>query len=266
MRPTAVYRFIDPTPGLWDLTTNTQLLKGAYPGGPQSLADDGTILSGLNNIIRNGQLEYLPLEEGDAPQIIDRAGRSIILISRWPEPNGRFSRLRIFDLASRTVRTLAQGTDDVSQLNFSDDGRRVLFVSTSRFFNPGASGAAQAFVVDLDGATIPRQLTTDPDGLQSAVLAGNGHVAFGFTNAGRLIRFSLDVPGETTELIPRTPLCCGAYSPVAGSLFTVYGTGLYDSAGNPPAVSIDGKAISLVSSSPMQLSFVILGNSRTDRW
>lgn len=180
----------------------------------------------------------------------------MVFTSRWPAPNAAFSRLRIYDLASRNVRTLAEGAGDVSQPTISDDGSQVLFLSTARFSGPTRYGPAQAFLIDLDGSA-PRQFTNDPAGIQSAVLSSNGRVAFVFTNGGRLLRVDLDAAGQTTELIPRTPFCCSAYTAAAGSIYTIYGVGLYDSAGNPPALSFHGQTVPLVSSSPNQFTFLV---------
>ena len=165
--------------------------------------------------------------------------------SRWPAPNAAFSRLRIYDLASHNVRTLAEGAGDVSQPTISDDGSQVLFLSTARFSGTTRYGPAQAFLIGLNGSA-PRQFTNDPAGIQSAVLSGNGRVAFVFTNGGRLPRVDLDAFGENTERIPLTPLCCSASTAAAGSLHTIYDFGPYDSAGNPP-----------VSSSPSQFTFLV---------
>jgi len=244
--------------GVWDIQTRTQLFRTSYSGGnPQSIADDGTAVFANYGLAlyRNGQSEYLPLGESCQTAVIDRAGTKVIFTSRWFEPDATFSRLRIFDLASRSKRTLAEGAGDVYQPTISDDGQQVLFLSTVRFTGPAPYGPAQAFILTLDGSA-PRQVTTDPAGVQSAVLSGNGRVAFVFTYGGRLLRINLD-DGRTTELIPRTPFCCSGFAAAAGSLYTMAGTGLYDSAGNPPVLSLNDAAIPLVSSSPSQLTFVV---------
>ncbi len=248
------------TVGLWDLQTGTQIFHSSYSGGnPQSVADDGTTVfanSGLA-LFRNGQFEYVSLaNEAAAYAVINRAGTSVIYISRWVEPDAAYSRLRIFDIASRSVRTLAEGFGDVYQPSFSDDGRQVLFLSTARFSGASNYGPAQAFLLTLDGS-VPRQLTADPAGVQSAVLSGNGRVAFLFTYAGRLLRVSLDAAGPPTELILRTPFCCSGFAAAAGSLYTMTGAGLHDSSGNPPTLSFNGRPVALVSSSPSQLTFVV---------
>ena len=97
----------------------------------------------------------------------------------------------------------------------------------------------------------------DPAGIQSAVLSGNGRVAFVFTNGGCLLRVDLDAAGQTTELIPRTPFCCSADTAAAGSIYTIYGVGHCNSAGNPPALSVHGRTVPLVSSSPYQFTFLV---------
>ncbi len=258
--------------GIWDLQTGTQLLQSPYiRGNPQSIADDGTAVfanSGLAfylngqleslplGLYRNGHLGYQPLGETCESAVIDRAGTAIVITSRWWEPNAAYSRLRILDLGTRRLRTLAEGAGDVSQPTISDDGRHVLFLSTARFSGPATYGPAQAFLVAVDGSAA-RQITSDPAGIQSAALSGNGRVAFVFTYGGRLLRVNLDAADETTELIPRTPFCCSGLAAAAGSLYTMTGTGLYDSGGNPPALSFNGGAIPLVSSSPSQLTFLV---------
>ncbi|HWR50306.1 MAG TPA: hypothetical protein VN428_04320, partial [Bryobacteraceae bacterium] len=65
-----------------------------------------------------------------------------------------------------------------------------------------------AFVNKEDGQIhvgIPaRVLTREPGGFSEVALSGDGRVAFGVTNRGRLVRIEV-ASGTVTELVPRTP-------------------------------------------------------------
>src|SRR6185369_8601738 len=75
---TARSSFADPTPpGLWDLTTHTQLFVTSDSGGPQAITDDGT-LAICFSVVKNGQVQHLPINESCESSVIDRAGKSLV--------------------------------------------------------------------------------------------------------------------------------------------------------------------------------------------
>ncbi len=154
--------------------------------------------------------------------VIDAAGRQVVYASRWQLPTAPFRRIRVFDFSQQSARTVAEGAADFYAPSISLDGSLVLFLST-------ASGLPQAWLVNIDGSD-RRALSNDPAGIDRAILAGHGEVAFAVTKAGRLIRIDI-ASGAVTELIGRTPdpKPPGFYrSAPPGSLLRLEGAGLVE--------------------------------------
>jgi hypothetical protein len=134
--------------------------------------------------------------------VIDAAGRRVV----WAEdeadsPSAVLRRrgLRLLELATGAapVSLDTPGRDEFAP-NISDDGSRILFLSRRR-----DTGDTQAFVMNGDGSG-RRQITSEPDGIQSAVLSGNGAVAWLLTGLGRLIRLEVD-RAASREVIGHPP-------------------------------------------------------------
>jgi Tol biopolymer transport system component len=75
----------------------------------------------------------------------------------------------------------------------TDDGRTMLYTSTR-------SGTPQLWIMQTDG-TGDRQLTQDPAGIASAILSGDGNVAYAVTLDGRLVKIAI-ASGAVEELVP----------------------------------------------------------------
>jgi hypothetical protein len=78
----------------------------------------------------------------------------------------------------------------------TDDGRAVLYASTS-------GGSPQLRIIRTDG-TGDRGLTNEPAGIASAILSGDGNVAYAVTLGGRLVKIAV-ASGAVEELVPRGP-------------------------------------------------------------
>lgn len=139
----------------------------------------------------------------------------------------------------------------------SADGRRVLFLTTSRFDDSGFLGPAQAYVINIDGTGL-RPVTRDPAGVKQAILSGSGRVAFAITNAGRLLRIDVD-SGAETELLPRTistdtTFSCLTGPATAGSLLLLNGVAYDD---EPVRILFDEMEAPIVSRRPGEVLFQI---------
>ena len=231
------------------------------------VADDGTIVVNLPrlDVWRQGQLRrYIPsYRDGTAfNPVIDAAGRTIAY-SEEPYPP-HYRRLRLLHLNDETKETLLEGEGDLDFPWLSDDGLRVLFLSTARFDGSPSPDVPQAFVINTDGTGL-RQLTDGAGGVVRAILSGNGQVAFAVTGAGRLVRIDVE-SGVVTELIGRTATASLWPVPI-GSVGTVTGTGFVEepiAAGSPPPTELDGVRLTLggipaplLSVSPTEIQFQV---------
>ena len=84
-------------------------------------------------------------------------------------------------LWSLIKESVTQWSEDYAP-SISDDGVRILFLSRLRG-RPDIR--PQAFIMHTDG-TGRRQITADTDGVQSAVLSGDGRMAWVLTETARL--------------------------------------------------------------------------------
>ena len=91
----------------------------------------------------------------------------------------------------------AAGRDEFAPA-ISNDGSRILFLSRRT-----DTGDTQAFLMRGDGSG-RRQITSEAEGIQSAVISGNGAVAWVLTRLGRVIRIEID-SGARREVIGHVP-------------------------------------------------------------
>ncbi|MGC4050107.1 MAG: hypothetical protein QM757_12045 [Paludibaculum sp.] len=204
----------------WDLETGESWLLpyNSFAPSGRMITNDGTVLLRYDDdlqLFQLGTLQRVTFRtetiEGAA---IDAEGRSIIFTSRWPAPYNQYSRLRRLDLTTGELITILEGPADFSQPAVSNDGSLVLTVS-----------ANQVFLLNADGTGL-RQLTSEADGIQTAILAGNGRVAYALTFGGRLLR--IDVEGSRiTELLGRTAhVETASLHGATGSAMVIRGTAL----------------------------------------
>lgn len=181
----------------WDLETGESwpLPYNSFAPSGRMITNDGTVLLRYDDdlqLFRRGALQRVTFHtetlEGAA---IDAEGRSVVFTSRWPAPYNQYSRLRRLDLTTGELITILEGPADFGQPAVSNDGSLVLTVS-----------ANQVFFLNADGTGL-RQLTSETDGIQTAILAGNGRVAYALTFGGRLLRIDIEEP-KVTEILGRT--------------------------------------------------------------
>jgi uncharacterized protein (TIGR03437 family) len=80
----------------------------------------------------------------------------------------------------------------------SADGALILFRAPA-----AVSGASQVYLIRSDGSG-RRQVTQEPEGIESAVLSGSGEIAWVMTNTGRLLQLDL-TSGLRREFIGPVP-------------------------------------------------------------
>jgi uncharacterized protein (TIGR03437 family) len=130
--------------------------------------------------------------------------------------------------------------------SISDDGITILYLGR-------VNGTPQIWVMNSDGSS-PRQITTDPAGIASATLSGDGRTAFAYTLGGRIIRVGI-ASGEITELVPRTPwLDSDQYT--APDRFTIFtGAGFAES--DKTQATIQGEPAIVAAIQPSAISILV---------
>jgi uncharacterized protein (TIGR03437 family) len=187
----------------------------------RTIADDGTALlfqGGKPYLVRPGQpLQPFPVA-GAQPWAISTTGARVL----YSSADG----VHIVDLQTGDDQALGAGRPT----GFSDDGSRATLVR-----------AGQLYVGGL-------QVGSVPDGISSAILSGNGKIAYAVTANGRMVKIAVDT-GITTELVGRTPdiSFTGALRD-AGMFTTITGLGFSDqsySASAPLPLTLGGVSVSL---------------------
>ena len=154
----------------------------------RSVANDGTaVLStkGGSLVILRGQ-ETLDISVGAGTPTgaaIDAAGQTVVFAvcgNAMCSPNPGTLSLYRADAVSGSYSLL---TTSGYAPSMTDDGRKVLYTSTR-------SGTPQLRIMQTDG-TGDHQLTQDPAGIASAILSGDGNVAYAVTLSGRLIKIAV---------------------------------------------------------------------------
>jgi uncharacterized protein (TIGR03437 family) len=222
-------------------------LGGSLSFAPgRTIGDDGTAtlsLSGRAFIARPGApLQPFPVSIGP-PFGISASGARILYTSDG---------LHVFDM--KTQQDWPLTTAPRAAAGFSDDGNRVLFLQDR-----------QLYIVDIDGGG-PRQVSNEPDGIDWAVLSGNGKVAYAVTGSGRLVKVLVET-GATTELVGRTlDISTGGVTD-AGFVTTVYGRGFSDRTAEAQApfpntlagvsVTVGGRQVPILRVSPTQIDVLL---------
>jgi uncharacterized protein (TIGR03437 family) len=133
--------------------------------------------------------------------------------------------------------------------SISNDGATLLYLA-----EPQTAKPVQAWTIHPDG-TGRQQLTKFPQGVDEAVLAGNGQTAIAVTG-GRLVSIVI-ATGAVQELIPTTPTCYPGINAwlAPGSLFPLQGTALAASAqtASSPLPTELGGAQVLMNGTPLPL-------------
>jgi hypothetical protein len=109
----------------------------------------------------------------------------------------------VYDVASNWEQAVVSCPEGAWQPSVSNDGDWLLFLSFANFAGRNASKHIQAFLMRTDGSEL-RQLTRPDDEIESAVLAGNGTVAYASTARNQLLRINV-IDGRVEEVMETTP-------------------------------------------------------------
>jgi len=205
----------EPFPDLIDLSTGTrtdvpgQILEG------RPLASGGTVLTFLNNTLA------LWSQSGTTPLSLSANGRAVIsdngaAIAVESEPSfGQPVSLFLYDTVSGETSTVDQGSTAGYDASVTDDGRLVCYLRNS-----------QVVLYDRTTRSEVGGLATTPDGVNEAVISGDGSTIWEATGAGRILRVDI-ASGNVQPVVPRTPLITEILgAPVPGSLNWLEGSGL----------------------------------------
>lgn len=220
---------------LWNLQTGQRSFPGicsaSFTRFGRPVANDGTIVAGGYSLYlqRVGEDHRTLLDTLGAHEPAIDAGGSTVVYTRVSLSPGDFDRIMIVRLVGNSVKTLVEGYGDCFQPVISNDGTRVLFVSTAAFDGSKTTSLPQAFIIGADGSGL-RQLTHDPAGVEYAVLTGNGRAAIVLSRTGRVQRVDV-VSGQIADLIPRTLMVVDNFyfGCVAGSICRLKGVGFTES-------------------------------------
>ncbi len=226
-----------------DLSSGASVIvAGAFNGSSRRVANDGTILTPKPSAViltdRTGLTRVLPSKWTVDDAIIDPAGAKVVYVTRLG-PNSP-ARLSIINVQTGNESDLTTGFVITNPL-ISADASTILYTSAE-------SGPLQLFSIGIGGNN-GRQVTHEKDAIVSAVVSGDGLLAFAVTSTSRLLRIDA-ASGATTELVAATPLILAANraatptTPIAavGSLMQLAGSGLDGSA----ELSLCGRPVTLM--------------------
>ncbi len=227
------------------------------------IANDGTAVFSSNGRLYVGRttgismLQTSSSEDAWSPSI--DAGGKLVVYESFPKGSNT-RKLKVFDLQKLEERLLVDG--DVYGATISNDGRRVLFLSTARFDGQASDGTPQAFLIESN-ATSLRQITRNYAGIQPAILSGNGEVCYVVTRAGRVFRLDL-TSGDSLQIVGRTSVA-ERFTGGPGKLVRLRGVGLAElrltaTAPLPDTlggfrIRLNGQALPILSVAPNEVLF-----------
>jgi uncharacterized protein (TIGR03437 family) len=237
---------------LYDLSSGSALpVSGVGSLGYNfcSLADDGTALiagpPGLFVYRTTGGGQPIGTYGARiASAVIDAAGALIV----WEDSEGLHA-LRTLDL-TKPVSFAVSGWLD-SQPHISDDGNRIMFLST-----PAAANDPQVFVMPANGAGRQR-VTAEPDGIARAVLSGNGQVVWALTRTGRLLKIDIPTGTRTQFTAPLAAFLNGLSSSAGGAPGQIISLAASVMPGERVEITVQGQPAPVVSVEPQQVVFQI---------
>ncbi len=239
--------------------TSASVMRTWWKNG---IADDGTAVlagSGLR-LYRPGEYDFQLLREAWADSgTIDGEGRRIA----WSEVDSASGRSSVSLLllgeegtASPTAVTPDGFSDRDPQL--SDDGTRLLVLSVQ-----GAGGLPQLHLLETSPMT-RRQVTSEQEGISTAVLSGDGRVVWALTRRGRLMRIDTDSLAVTQLTKPLPGLFLPVYSArtdrwhpwvIQGTPGQPFALPAAVMPGESLEISIDGRAAPVFSIEPQLVRF-----------
>lgn len=257
---TAFSVFSQATVSIRDLQTGASAdftlptIGGVQFAAGRTIADNGTAV-----LIEAGRA-YLAKPDGTQqpfpngyPLAISANGNRILYLT---------DSAHLIDLPTGQDEQLGAAGQSGTTGSLSDDGNRAVFVQNQ-----------QLWVADFGGGGA-RQVSSEPDGVVSATLSGNGRVAYAVTGAGRLVKVAVDT-GVATQIIGRTPDVSSTGGAVdAGMSTTIGGHAFADQTYTAAAplpltlggvtVTVDGRVVPLSRVTPNAIDALIpwdLGSS-----
>ncbi len=219
--------FHDSGVTLIDLATGERTaVAGSVLGwGRQCLTSDGSVVvysqSDPNAVgvwIRSGATRIPTTGRPGGALVNDR--KTVLVYEQAPSGETAPRNLYAVELVSGRQTLLASEGTAWYQPSISNDGHLILYLAA-----PATGQPQQVFAVGSNGMD-RRQLTDSTDGINEAILAGDGSVAYAASRDGRLLRIDLTT-GTVRDLTGRSPLITvrqGAAAP--GSMNWIQGLGL----------------------------------------
>ena len=199
---------------LINLETDSSIDLGAdlrRYGSAVRVSDEGAVLMDQGWLVRPSGRAQLPNPEGSVAVDMDAQG-TIVLAEK--------SRASLFAIDVRAGRYWQIGPADRASYGgtMSADGKWVLYISV-------LGETPQLFFSTIDGQ-IWRQLTANDDGVQRAILSGDGRSALALMRSGALLRIDTST-GAMDEVVGPLPYEVTSRDPaVPGSLNVLKGLGL----------------------------------------
>ncbi len=140
---------------------------------------------------------------------------------------GAGSEIASYDVASGWEQSVVSCAEGAWQPSLSRDGGALLFLSPANFSGRNDRQHVQAFLMRVDGSEL-RQLTRPEDEITSAVLSGDGRLAYAATARNQLLRISV-IDGSVEEVIAATSAFAEDSTVSApGSALEISGSGFAD--------------------------------------
>lgn len=206
----------------WDLPRGIVI-----PKGPRVLSDDGTFVfttrTAALSLFRPGRpIETIPLGFAPTDRIaISRNSSHVVL-----ETGGPASMLVVVNLHTSLVTPAVWSELGASSPSLSDDGQTLAFLSGANWEAANDGLSPQAWSMDLVSGRL-RQLTSDPSGLNDAVLSGDAQTMWAVARDGRILRVDVHsreaatISGPSTQISEPLP-----WRTAPGGRYTVRGSGL----------------------------------------
>ena len=178
-----------------------------WPGNGRVVADSGDFVfasEGQVNVLRSGRLIAVARPQNNAyaaNAVIDGAGDTVLYQS-WTCCSP--SAVRIFHPDTGDDAVLFAGNGYSYEPVMSADGKRVAFLSTTRFGTAAPPGPSQVYLSDIEGAS-PLALTADPDGIAGFTLSDDGQTIWYLNRHGAIYQLNT-ATGQAEEKVPWTLL------------------------------------------------------------
>lgn len=182
------------------------------------LTFDGSLNLTLVNFV-SSRILATHAEESPFEATLDAEGR-VVVYTAVPTAGNTAKRriIRQIEVDTAHRETLSPPDGDCYSPSLTLDGKTLLYLCSQ-------PSGAQAYIHQI-GQSAPLPLTALPNGIQSALLSGDGLVVFAVTNQGQLLRFDTQSLA-TIEIVGRTPALDQPFSAATpGSLIRLTGVAL----------------------------------------